>query len=662
MKKTKCTILVVLLVLAILTACLVGCDTNDANTGDGDGDAGHTHSHQKMTSGSTFTMTCSCGDTLDGYRIQFIYAEDDSQAEAGINVTWTSQSGVTFSATTNALGYVEATSLTEDSYKISVDANTLPVIDGVEYLFNASNFKTQQNGVGLIIPLFGVHEPSSTTTIVVSDNDYDCDYIELNKTYFATLTSSSDVAWYNLQNNGVGKYTIDATLNEGLNVQMERYYGSVYYVNPNPDSKTDKTVQNKLTYTVICTDGTQNSLFCLSVSGASSYPVSIAFTVTITELIERSDLSQETLVAPTHFETTPCEYTYYTTERGSDELIPHTTNSLAPVNGTKCPDVEGSVITTLSEEQLPLMTLNSDGYYYTSDNQLVYAKLDTTSIFQELTLAGYLYDSAQFTIYTITERDEYGYLTQWDNYFGFVQAYTSLANSDGLYPLTDEMYTYLQWVATKEHQGVHLLLCTYPSQVASFTEGAGSDSNPYVLTLNEQNLGNYSVTIPANGKIYLTVSGTMEIALTFNSQIKATIDASRYIVGDPISVETSKTIIFEAEEATATALEFVLNVDNYDNPYYLEIGSNTVSAIPEARLGYEFIAPTTGSFDVSVTDPTVVVIVSPTDDFDDENAIQLDGALPFELEEGQSLFFFVTTGLSVETEFTIIIEQTPTNE
>ncbi len=621
------------------------------------------HSYSKVVDGNTFKMVCPCGDYLTGYRIQFVYAEDGSQAEDGIEVSWVGANGVAHTAQTDDFGYVEVLTLTEKSYKITVKESTLPVINGVEYKYNSNEFSTQTDGIGLIIPLMEIHEPLEKNEIAVQtgvtsdgwqiSTSYYCYTIDLNNTYVATINSATDKVWFLVNNEGFGKYTIDATMASELNVTIDRYYGTLYYITPTPDENVDKSQHNKLTYKVVYTDATQTSMFCISVENATSYPVKIPFTVNVTYQAEDQNITASTMVTPTHFQTQTSQHVYYTTERGTDALIENFANSLVPIGIEKWADVEGSVIKDLTADQLTTLQLR-DGFYYTSDNQLVYVKLKAPSIFDATTLAGFLDYSARFDIYEVTARDEYGCLIRWDNYFGFVQAYAALANSDGLYPLTKEMYDYLQIVATKEHQGVEALLCTYPSQTINWTEGNGSQSSPYVITLGEQTFGNYKMSLVAGGKVYLTLNGNMDVALTFNSNVKVTYGETTYN-GEFVTVNGSVTVVFETKDGSA--LDFVVKVEEYNDPYYLQVGENKVEALPNAEIYYEFIAPTAGTYDISASALTVRVTLLTNIATSIEEGVVITDTYSITLTEGQSIYFITQTDMTTDVEFSLYVEQ-----
>ncbi len=628
-----------------------------------DPNAPHSHNYLKVPNGATFTMTCSCGDVLKGYRIQFVWAEDGSNAEDGIEVSWIDQNNNKVTATTNADGYVENLELTADSYALSINEKTLPVFGSEKYWVNDSAFATQYNGVGLTIPLIEVKELGTKDSLSVGDNTYDYYNIQLNKAYVATLKNANEKIWFLVENDTYGKYTVDATFANDVDVTMQRYYGSVYYVNPNPDSKIDVSEKNKMTYTVIVTDANQHSLFCLSAPSEATYPVTVPFSVSITYTPEIESVSTPTLVKPTHFQTEGATYTYYTVnERDNNKVETHVVESLKPVQGVeKCADVEGSVIKDLTAEQLETIQLRADGYYYTSDNKLVYAKLDVNTEFfldTTLTIANFLGTSGSKDIYSVSEtHPEYGYYTRMDNYFGFVQAYAALVNSDGLYPLTKELYDYLNIVAKKEHQDVAILLCTYPKQVNNFTVGSGTESTPYVLDLNEQTFGNYSVSIPSGGKVYLTLNATeLEVALTFNSNVKVMVGSSTEYNGTCVKVEGSKTITLETKDGSA--LDFVLTVKKYRNPKVLEVGTNQDSLEPNSGAKKEFVAPTAGSYDISVSTSAVTVTVTQTG----EDPVELNGTLTIVLAEGETLAFRIASNADITIEYNIYIVETPENE
>ncbi len=692
MKKNVLIVILLLFVLVVCSTVMVACqnnvpdepidtpdnpddpdDPNDPNDPDDPTPPQvdtHVHSHTRVTDGDTFVMKCSCDDVLDGYRIQFVYSEDGSEAEGGIAVTWIADDGSQHTATTDEFGYVTGTDLTEDEYKFTVEEDTLPVINGVTYKYNETKYSEQSNGIGLIIPLFGIHEPKNINDAGVNgrptlerdllDNlnyvNIDAIYkIDLDKTYAVTLNNAEDKVWYHVQNDGAGDYTVDGTMNDTVELTIDRHPASFATINPTPDSKVDKTQRNKLTYAVKNYEATQESTFCISAI-APSYPVQILFSVSIT-YVPDTDNVNEIFVTPTHFETEYCEHIYYTQVRGSNEYEEHTATSLRPVSGTqKCVDVEGSVIKDLTADQLLSMVLHDDGYYYTADNKLIYAKIATTSIFENLTLASYLNDSdpPSFSIYYVTSMDEYGYYTRRDNFFGFVQAYASLCNSDGLYPLTDEMYDYISIVAQNNQQSPESLLCTYPSQVNEWTVGNGTESSPYALTLGEDTYGNYRISISAGSKVYLSLSGDADITLTYNSNVKATIGSTPYN-GEYATVNGTATVILETKDGSA--LEFVLKIDEYNDPYYLEVGSNEVFALPGAKVNYEFIATEAGSYDISISSATVNVTLKQSGHSD----LAVDGTVTITVTAGESILFDIGTGMASQVDFLIIIENTPEN-
>ncbi len=685
MRKNFVLILVCVLVVLCMTACLIACEDNpqnvvptplptpsDGTTENNDTpttttpdtsteDTTHSHQYLKSVNGSTFTMSCSCGDSLKGYRIQFVWAEDGSNAEEGIEVGWIDQNNHEYSATTNSDGYVEALQLLDDSYTLYINEDSLPSFGSTKYWVDSAKFSSQTNGVGLIIPLVSVSSLGDAGSLSVSDSSYDYYSIELNKTYIATVNNANEKIWFSLQNGSFGKYTVDATYSSDVDVTLSRYFGSIYYVNPSSD-KAAVAENNKLTYTVIVNDANQNSLFCLSAPNASSYPLSVPFSVTITYVPEITPVTASTFVAPSHFQTESSTYTYYVVnERNENEITEITVNSLAPVSGVeKCQDVEGSVINDLSSQEMETMQLRADGYYYTTDNKLVYVRLDAESEFfynsPTLTLANYLETSGLKTIYTVKLRDiEYDYITRWDDYFGFIQAYTALANSDGLYPLTEEMFEYLQAIAPKENQTANVLLCTYPRQVSNFTVGSGTESAPYVLDLNGQTFGNYNLSIAEGGKVYLTLNGDMDVSLTFNSNVKAMVSATSTYNGEYVYVNGTKTITFETKDGSA--INFILNIKEYNDPYYIEMGQNQYSMEPNTSTEKMFTAPSAGSYEISVSTSAVTVTVTKNG----QDPVVLDGTSTFELNEGDSLYFSIESTQTIVINYTLTVETTLEN-
>ncbi len=652
MKKFK---LLTALSLGLSIACslfFAAC-TNQPSSSSSSEATPHSHDYSKVEEGFTFKFECSCGDILKGYRIQFIYAEDGSEADSNIEVSWIDKKGNEFTAKTDEFGYVETLKLPEDSYTLSVNESTLPTVGKERYRFNVTDYKEQSNGIGFVIPLFIASEPLDSQTLSLQNStnsipnkEYDSKVIELNKTYFAAFNSSSTILWYSVQNGTFGKYTVDFSFGTDVEIEFYRYFGSVYYLNPIPDKKVETNGNNKFTYKVVYSDVNQNSLLCLKVKKAPSYPVMTFFSVTITYAPEDVNINTSTAISPTHFETEVCDYTYYVKDsRGNvSELV---TSSYKPVSGVpKCSDVDGLVV-DLTEEQQSKMTLRSDGYYYTADNSLVYAKIDAPSIFETSTLASALKDSAlagyaDFMKYHIFEYNEYECCTRRDDYFGFVQAYALLVNKDGLYPLTEEMKVYLEHMVSSEKHELYEMLCTYSTQSNAWDQGDGTQANPYLLALSETKFGAYRISIPANGKVYVTFSGNAKIVLDYDDTVICSAN------GEYLAVNGTEIVEFSSKDGSA--VNFYLSIDKYDDPSILEIGENEVIARPKEELIYKFTAPAQGTYKITLSTIETVIYL------DSNHKEKFDESKTYTLSKGETLELYVSTTLEEEFRFIVNIQ------
>ncbi len=440
-------------------AALSGC-------GDDNTTPPHEHSYSSVTTEYTFLKQCSCGEVKkDGYRVQIVYEADGSEADEGITVVWKSKTtGSEVFSETDEFGYAEKLNLTEDEYEIYLYDNTMPSINGVVCTYDKSGFSTQQNGVGLTIPIFAENKPSNandptvTGRLSTTEDRFD---IQLNKKYVAQINSAEDFVWYTVQNEGVGKYTVAVDSVADNTVSLNRYAANIAYVAEQPDPNQDTSVQNKLTYTVVESDKLQDSTFKMQVLDAPSYPVYVPFTVSITYVPEYTPASTQ-YVAPSRFTTEADTYTYQVEERGGQTVYDVTVDCLSPtVDVEACADVTDKTVTALTADLLDELTLDEDGFYRLANGTLVYAKINATSIFETYTLLTYI-ESGNRTIYIVSEYDaEYEYATKREDYFGFVTAYAGLCNGDGVYGLTEELKDYLTIVARKEHRGLEELLCFY---------------------------------------------------------------------------------------------------------------------------------------------------------------------------------------------------------
>ncbi len=458
MKKLK-------LITALAAVCMASC-TIVGLTACEEAEPPHTHSYTATTTGNTFQNVCTCGDVQSGFFVKLIYQEDGSEADAGISVVWTDKTTgeqVTY-GDTNEFGEVSKTQLSGNEYGLYLYEDSLPEFNGVKYSYDKLTYNSIQNGVGLIIPLYPVYKPSNvndagiTGRLTTTEDKF---AISLEKQYVATLNSATDALWYVVQNEGVGKYTVSVNTTADVNVKIERYHASSAYVPEFPDSKADSATKNKLTYTVVHSDGNQNSTIKIMAPEEDAYPISIPFSVSITFKAEYT-VAKEEMVKPTHFNTVKTTYSYVVeNDRVGTQTVE--LDSLAPVEGVqKYPDVANSMLTDLSASAIDGLTLKADGYYYTSEGLLVHAKINAPSIFESYTLATTV-QVGNNAIFMVNEYNlEYEYATKRSNYFGMVMAYNALCNADGVYPLTEEMFTFLKAVATKEHRGVNELLAYYP--------------------------------------------------------------------------------------------------------------------------------------------------------------------------------------------------------
>ncbi len=573
----------------------------------------HVHSYQRIEDEHTFKSQCSCGVLEPGYKVQLVYAEDGSYADAGINVVWKDKkTGKEVYRTTDDFGYVENLNLTENEYELYLYEDSLPEVNGIIYTYDRSAFKKQTNGIGLKIGLFPSHEPSNindpsvTGRLTSTEDRYS---IELDKTYIAEFKNTTDEIWYTVQNRGLGKYTVSVNTATDCVVNISRHAANIAYVQEEPDSKVDASTPNKLTYTVVASDGSGDSTFKLSLPSAPFYPIEIPFSVSIT-YVPVYDEADRIFVQPTHFKTLPSTYTYYVSERGTGELEAVTVDSLSPILGTKkWQDIPGAKISSISQEKVSGMNLGDDGYYYTAEGEMVYARIDAPSIFEASTLATLIDTNTSYSKYRVAEYDpEYEYITKNEDYFGFVMAYNALTNSDGIYPLTEEMHRFLSYLAKKEHASLNQLLCLYNVIITDWTNGSGTEADPYQITVNDSGFGSYKLTVPEADAAYVTLNGNEEVTVSASfKNLKITANGAEYTQSFHLSVNGSITLKIESVDGKAQ--DVTLSIEKYIDPSVLSVGDNSLTAPNGTQQSYSFTPTEAGEYNISISSSSTVTVI-----------------------------------------------------
>jgi hypothetical protein len=172
-----------------------------------------------------------------------------------------------------------------------------------------------------------------------------------------------------------------------------------------------------------------------------------------------------------------------------------------------------------------------------------------------------------------TEYDDgYHYVTY--DYLPMIQAYAEQVNDDGLYPVNEDLMSFLKLFCTKAmrisqctsiRDYGYLSLCMFYND-GTFASGEGSSSNPYVMslginsTVDMTNLNKKAyLTYKAENDGYYAVSSTGTIGTTdsqIGSEDKVTINRSLYV-----KLEKGKTYTFTVTGSSDAYTAMIKSVD-----------------------------------------------------------------------------------------------------
>lgn len=366
-----------------------------------------------------------------------------------------------------------------------------------------------------------------------------------------------------------------------------------------------------------------------------------------------------------------------------------------------------------------LIVKGSDGYYHyiTAEGPIVVVQISGTinglydKNFLELDFEGG--SPYSFNITPADELDDYTKDYQILNYTRFLRGYASpvtdasgnvsapteyevevfyakYLNSDGVYPLTDELITFLKYYvygsATdtsslsaagsliqgalygSDNSSVWLFSAFYyddgtPLPVPAPTSGDGTESSPYVV-----GIGSYSIEVPASGYIYVTFeSSSVSSATIAVSDESVTLSASSVNLNEVFTLTSgdgqSHTVVI-----TVTKISHSIGGDLLDpqsgsgtntDPYVLtetglyqvtvESAGSGVNGDTASYVYYRFTATSSGYYTITLNSVN-------GDLLDADGTYLLEGSTTysFTLSAGES-FDFILTALSTPLTYTFTI-------
>lgn len=264
------------------------------------------------------------------------------------------------------------------------------------------------------------------------------------------------------------------------------------------------------------------------------------------------------------------EYTEYTVPCTTTEEFTDTLSNaiLAPVDGS----VEA--------------VLCDDGYYHfvNADGPIIYVQLLNVVSRYNSTYPVSTVDSSAGMSRVLYEYDLNNRPVACYDYGDFIKAYADLANSQGLYPVNEELQNFLEIFKAESGEYSWLLPCYYEETDSGLpVEGSGTYADPYILHLGKNTVASDSsgttyFTYTNTAGIYLFASNDKPLSIVGNYNLQTYLDGrSRTVVyseetTERYSVDSTGTIIITVSEVTYTdTANLASGEGTVDSPYVVTV-------------------------------------------------------------------------------------------
>lgn len=521
--KNKLRVLLILCLVLCLCVCgvvFVACNNTPS---DPDTDKDDDTDTTKETVTYTITVEDEFGNpVVNGYnsltnkeakvQVQMCIIEENGELGACLIPSEVNENGV---------GTIE---VSDTSVQYEIHVLNLPL----GYSYEEGTYKTEANVTEYFVTLnLATGEESEANMIVPDELGFSItvpvtvNLMEGVSVYKTTLTEERPVVYYNFVATESGKYRVssvadvDVKVVQYSGVSANSFYGT-YSLGENDNvSDTDKNFSFEFVVTNEYVTGQSTCILAVSLADGvqAEYPVSF-----ITKMERIGDAPRD-----------PIE-TKETVEATSDVAAEEVRGSIVaiPVEG-----VETEVVAVLGD----------DGYYHlgSKDGDVIYVAFGVANrlILDGNFLAANLYgdlENINVPVPAGQPGSEFNDYTKY-NYVPFVTTYIDLCNSDGMYPVNEEIKLFLERFTTYKSlvpsdkeviaENSWLYPCyTYKANIdVADAEGEGTEASPYVL----DEVTSYAVSLAANETVYIKVDVAATIVFTVeDSAIKATYNGEEY--------------------------------------------------------------------------------------------------------------------------------------
>lgn len=394
----------------------------------------------------------------DAFCVSLIYNNKPFVPETPLKAVWTDLTdGGVYTADFNDEGKASITGLDGD-YQVTLN-------DGLEgYTYDSNIYRATNDQKSVSVTLYRLTVPTITPN---ADGSAPLSAIRIRRlsAYRARLVADGKYVYYMYEPQGSGVYSIWSMLNvtaNEVNPILDAYYGSKQYVSDKvtviDDGGSSSTYTKNFKYEVHINEDELNGVFIFGIKAESrvenAFPIDVDFMITYESDYVREDPDYEMVIPRTNFVQTPeisGNWTYFASLSENNVL-------------------DGNLV-KFNE---------ADGYYHLYDKETgafgatLYAKVSepcaileesfTTveyvgnkalSIFYKGKYLNYKlfiegYDSLHAHEYITAELYADASLYYSDGRTGPVKGYRDYCNSDGVYPVTEELKEFLQGYAVNQ--------------------------------------------------------------------------------------------------------------------------------------------------------------------------------------------------------------------
>ncbi len=467
--------------------------------------------------------------------------------------------------------------------------------------------------------------------------------------YFNPYDDSSSASNDKKASAASGTYSIKFAVSGTARVSLKQFSGSASYVPQNPETKIPAIVLSEATnpnegiiVELSASDNNMSFIFGIVAEGDCTATISVERT---------GDYSY---VVPTPVITT---------------LRP-SSNPQNVGNG----DLETGNAVSLNTTSIIVKDANGIYHVGTENGPVVYAILKKAiphNGFAELSFARLIElanpqtNPDEYSLYAsifkiTTARDSKGHPTAIDDYIEMMRAYCDATdNSEGLYPLNDDIKSFLENYVTSSignQPNMYLYACKYFTQDIVQKEHLSSGANNITFTDSDVdgygrvfsvasvNGGSYTLSIPVGNK-NVTVCNPDEPTEVYIGEIDRNgQNVNVYMFQFVLEAGAAKDFLIRFSEAGTETLTLSGGNDPVEDDVNLTVGDNSISVTPDEVYNgkeYVFVAPENGWYMLSVdgTNENILIL-----DENGEAVIEVPTDMveyKFYLDKGAEMYFYM---------------------